>query len=186
MDDAKIVELFLSRDERAVTEATAKYGPRLRSIAMGVLGDIHAAEECEQDAYLRAWESIPPHEPGEYLFPFLARLVRCAALDRVRRRDSLKRGAELVELTQELSECIASPENVEEEAAANELARHINAFLRKLPEQKRMLFIRRYWYFDPVSALAERFGYSESKVKTELHRIRFKLKAYLEERGYRI
>ena len=186
MNDFEIVELFLSRDERAVAEAKTKYGARLRAIAYGVLGDAHAAEECEQDAYLEAWQSIPPHEPGEYLFPFLARIVRCAALDRARRNASQKRAAELVELTRELSECIASPEDVEEEASAKELSKHINAFLTVLPEKKRMLFIRRYWYFDPVSALAERFRFSESKVKTELFRTRKKLKAYLEERGYRI
>lgn len=100
------MELFLARDESALSEASSQYGARLMSIAMGVVGDRAAAEECVNDAYLKAWNSIPPNRPYGYLFSYLGRIVRCTAIDRAEHERAQKRGAPVTELTRELSECI--------------------------------------------------------------------------------
>lgn len=42
----------------------------------------------------------------------------------------------------------------------------------------------RYWYMDAIQDIAERFGYTESKVTSMLHRSRKKLKYYLEKEGW--
>lgn len=102
MDDSQIVSLYLSRDETAIARTAEKYGSRLRALALGVVGDVQTAEECENDTYWEAWRSIPPHQPRDYLYPFLARITRHAALDRCRERDRLKRSAAVVELSAEL------------------------------------------------------------------------------------
>lgn len=184
MDDGRIVDLFLTRDESAIAGVAEKYGARLLGLAERILGDAQAAEECVSDAYLRAWNSIPPNEPRQYLFPYLARITRQSALDRVRTAGAKKRSALVVELTAEMETCIPSGVSAADEAEARELMGLINAFLASLAEEKRIVFLKRYWYFEPVRAIANDLGMSGSKVKTILFRTREKLKAYLKKEGY--
>lgn len=184
MDDSSIVELFLERDESAIDEASAKYGKRLFSLAYGILHDLQTAEECENDTYLEAWNSIPPHEPRDYLYAFLARITRNAALNRCRDRERLKRKAAICELSTEMEECIPSLDDVECRISDMELSRVINSFLAVLGEEKRRIFIRRYWFLDSVTDISERYDISVSKVKTTLFRCRAQLKKRLEKEGY--
>ena len=186
MDDGSIVELYLARDESAIVRTSEKYGAALRTLANRILDDEPASEECENDTYLEAWNRIPPHEPRDYLFPFIARIARHFAIDRCRRRDAQKRSAVLCELTQELELCLPAKENVEAEVNASELAAVIRRFLALCTEEQRGIFLRRYWYFDTIPAVAARFGFTESKVKVTLHRLRERLRAVLEEEGWTI
>ena len=184
MNDAEIVELYLTRDEEALAQTAEKYGARLRALALGILEDAAAAEECVNDAYLAAWNSIPPHAPRDYLFAYLARITRHPALDRCRARNRDKRSAQLEELTAELQNSVPAGGSPVEHLDARELAGAVSAWLRTLPEEKRILFLRRYWYCDPVAALAKRLGWGESRVKTALHRLRKELREHLEKEGY--
>ena len=81
MEDNEIVELYMLRDETAIKHTSEKCGSRLRSLANGIVNDEQTAEECENDTYMEAWNSIPPHEPGGYLYAFLARIIRHISLD---------------------------------------------------------------------------------------------------------
>ena len=186
MNDSRIVDLYLARDEDAIRATEAEYGAKLGRIAAGILGDVQAAEECVNSAYLRAWNSIPPNEPREYLFPYLAKLTRQIALNLIKTASAVKRTALLTELTQEMSECMPSRIGVEDEAEARELMRLVNTFLSRLPEEKRSIFLRRYWYFDPIADIAKSFGCREGRVRTLLYRIREQLKTFLEAEGYKI
>ena len=186
MDDGSIVDLYLARDEGAIARTSEKYGAALRTLADRILGDEPAAEECENDTYLEAWNRIPPHEPRNYFFPFLGRIARHLAIDRCRRRDARKRSALLCELTAELELCLPAKENVEAEVSASELAAVIRRFLALCTEEQRGVFLRRYWYFDTIPAIAARFGFTESKVKVTLHRLRERLRAVLEEEGWTV
>ncbi len=186
MEDDAIVELFIARDQSALTETAEKYGPRLRALANGVLHDPSAAEECENDAYLQAWNSIPPHEPRGYLFPFLAKITRHLALDVCRHRGRKKRGAPLSQLTREMEQCIPDPSDAQGQVDGVLLAQAVGDFLRSQPEERRNMFIRRYWYLDPVAVVAKRFGVTQSKVKTTLFRVREELKEYLIKEGYQL
>ena len=152
MDDGSIVDLYLARDEGAIAHTSEKYGAALRTLADRILGDVPAAEECENDTYLEAWNRIPPHEPRDYFFPFLGRIARHLAIDRCRRRDARKRSALLCELTAELEMCLPAKENVEAEVSASELAAVIRRFLALCTEEQRGIFLRRYWYFDTIPA----------------------------------
>ena len=186
MDDAAIVELYLARDEAAIAETAEKYGAALRRIARGILHDAFAAEECENDAYLTAWNSIPPHEPRDYLFAFLGRIVRNISIDRCRKADAGKRKAASVELTKEMEECLSAGGDPAEAADAKALTAVINGFLADLPEEQRGIFLRRYWFFDATADIAARYGISRSKVKTTLFRLRKRLRAHLEKEGYTV
>ena len=106
MDDNKIVELYLMRDEAAIKQTTAKYGSRLRSLSYGIVKDPQTAEECESDTYMEAWNTIPPHEPRSYLYAYLARITRHISLNCCRDRSRLKRNTFLCELSAELEQCI--------------------------------------------------------------------------------
>lgn len=181
MEDHEIVELYLARDEAALARTAEKYGSALRGLAENLLEDPQSAEECENDVYLAAWNAIPPHEPRDYLFPFLARIARHAALDRCRRRSRQKRSAPLVQLTGELERCLPAADNAEKHLDGLVLRETIDRFLGSLSVESRNIFLRRYWYMDSVAAIAERYGLTQSKVKVSLYRSRNRLRAYLKE-----
>jgi RNA polymerase sigma factor (sigma-70 family) len=186
MEDRRIVELFLTRDEAALAHTAEKYGGQLRSLAYHLLRDAQAAEECENDTYLQAWNAIPPHEPWEYLFPFLAKITRRLTIDLCRRRTRQKRSAPLAQLTKELEQCIPAKGDAQDQVDGHMLAEEVGRYLRTLPEEPRNMFIRRYWYLDPVAKIAERYGAGLSKVKTSLYRTRNGLREYLSKEGYDI
>ena len=187
MEDTEIVELYLKRDEAAISATAAKYGARLRSIAARIVSDTACAEECENDTYLEAWKLIPPHEPRTYLFSFLGKITRHLAIDLCRRAESKKRSAAYCELTREMEECIPSGSaDVEGSVEPAELRRVINAFLDRHSEQQQNIFVRRYWYFDTVPEISRRFGFSQSKVKMTLSRMRAELRTVLEKEGYTV
>lgn len=183
VEDAAIVALFWARNEAAITETAAKFGAYCRRIAMNILASERDAEECENDTLLAAWNSMPTHRP-ERLAPYLGRITRNLALDRSDAARTKKRGGGQGTLVlEELEDCLAAPGGVEDSFDAAETARHIDAFLRTLPEETRVIFLRRYWYCDPSADIAARMGISEAKVRVTLHRTRKKLAAYLAERS---
>lgn len=183
MDDRSIVELFLERSESAIIEAEEKYGRLCRSIARGVLGNEEDAEECVNDAYLAAWNSIPPKEP-ERLSAYLGRLTRNIALDRYDMKRAEKRGGgEVTAALDELYECVLPDIDITDELALRDALTH---FLRQQPERARRIFVRRYWYMQTVHEIASACGYSESLVKMTLKRTRDKLKLYFEKEGIMI
>ena len=186
MDDSKIVELYLSRDESAISYTAQKYGSRLRQIADRILNDRASAEECENSTYLKAWELIPPNEPRTYLFAFLGKITRHIAIDECRKDASRKKRGLYCELTQEMEECIPSGDRVEDELEGQALKLAINSFLEGCTEEQRTVFVRRYWFFDTIPEISERYGFSRSKVKTMLFRLREGLKRHLEKEGYTI
>lgn len=186
LDDLKIVDMFFERDESAILHIAEKYGNRLRSLSFGIVQDLQTAEECENDTYGEAWKSIPPHNPQEYLYAFLARITRHISLNCCRNRSRLKRDAFICELSAEMEQCIPSPADVECCIDDMALSEAINGFLGKLDAEKRNIFIRRYWYLDSIADISHRFALSESKVKTTLFRCRNGLREYLKEEGYNL
>lgn len=183
MEDSLIVDLYLQRDEAAISESCEKYGSRLRSLALGITEDALTAEECENDTYLEAWRRIPPHEPRKYLYAFLARITRHLALNRIRDAKAQRRSSLLCSLSTELEQCLPAKNDALDEFALKET---LNGFLATLSVEKRNIFLRRYWFLDSIESISERFGISKSKVKTTLFRCRKGLKSYLEQEGYEV
>lgn len=184
MEDNRIVDLFMCRNVSAIEEASAKYGSRLKSISFGITEDRQTAEECENDTYMEAWKTIPPQNPTNYLFAYLARIIRHISIDACRSRSRLKRSAVITELTVELEECIPAPDDTACKLEYKELGEAISRYLSSLTEEKQIIFIRRYWYLDSVDAIADRLSIGVSKVKMTLFRVRKGLKEYLEKEGY--
>ena len=184
MDDHRIVELYWERSEAAIKETQKKYGKYCRYIARNILRSEPDAEECENDTYLHAWRAMPPHKPS-VLSTFLGKITRRISIDRVRKHQAAKRGGgEMPLALEELEDCIAGNGDVEKEYDRQALIHLINGFLGELPDTERRVFLRRYWYMDPISAIARRFGFTQSKVTSMLHRTRGKLRAQLREEGY--
>ena len=184
MDDSRIVELYLLRDQRAIEETQAKYGAYCTSIAWQILDSCEDADEVVNDTYIGAWNSIPPHRPA-ILRTFLGKITRRLALKRLRSRNTRKRGAGACALAlEELEECVPSGFRIDESLEAEELTELIDRFLAGLREEERNMFLCRYWYFDSVSDIAERFACTQSKVKMTLLRLRKKLLTQLQKEDY--
>jgi len=184
MEDLLIVQLYLQRNEAALAHTAEKYGSRLRNLAYTITEDRLSAEECENDTYLQAWNSIPPHEPVNYLYAFLARITRHISLNICRERSALKRSGHILSLTDELSQCLPAVNDVHRQLEEKALLETIHAFLAGQKEEKRNIFLRRYWFLDSVEQISQRFSISQSKVKTSLHRSRAELRKFLEKEGY--
>ena len=184
MDDKSIVDLYFSRVQEAITQTDKKYGHYCYRIAYNILTNKEDAEESVSDTYVAAWRAIPPRRPS-VLSTFLGKITRHIAIDRWRERNASKRGGGEVPLAlEELQDCVAGMQNVEMDYERKEIIKAYVKFLDALPVTERRVFLCRYWYVDSVEAIADKFGFSQSKVKTMLHRTRAKLRKQLAEEGY--
>ena len=184
MEDAQIVDLYWQRSDEAITQTQKKYGRYCYTVATNVLGDALDAEECVNDTYLAAWNSMPNNRPA-FLAPYLGKITRNFARTRLTERRALKRGgghtqAEL----DELGESLPGGETPEQTTERKALSERINAFLGTLPETERVVFVGRYWYAMPVDVIAARMGFTRAKTAAMLHRIRKKLRAQLTKEGW--
>lgn len=183
MDDKNIIELFFQRSQDALSETAAKYGNYCRKIAENILSDHRDADEAVNEAYLGAWNSIPPHKP-ENLASYLGRIVRNSSLKIYRRNSALKRSSEqFAAALDELEECAGNDRNAQEQLEMKEVTECINRFLDTLRPAERNVFVCRYWYFDSTSDIAQRFSFSEGKVRSMLFRTRKKLAKALDKEG---
>jgi len=179
VEDRQIVILYLNRSESAILETKTKYGQYILKIAMNILGNVSDSSECENDTYLSTWNSIPPKEP-ENLKSYVGKISRNLALDLYRKKHAEKRGGNTDVLLSELEDCV--PDKTENFSDVN-LTELLNSFLKDQNKDKRVMFVKRYWYGESISDIAKEMGFSESKVATTLHRTRESLKEYLEKEG---
>ena len=183
MDDKTIIELFWQRSEQAISETDKKYGKLCLDVAQRIVFNAQDAEECVNDTYLGAWNTIPPSRP-DVLSAFILKITRNVAMKKIRYENAKKRSVHATVSFTELDECISSQESMEETVEANELAKSLEAFLGNIDYESRNMFIRRYWFFDSIKEIAIRFAVSESKVKSQLFRVRNNLKKHLVKEGY--
>ena len=183
MDDKEIVALYWQRSEEAIPATQRKYGSYCRIIACNILHNDLDAEECLNDAWLKAWNSMPNHRPT-HLAPYLGKLTRWLSLTRLRERDSLRRGGGETPLAlDELSEALPGGEDTQKALELKELNRAVRVFLDGLDRTEREVYLSRYGFMAGVGEIAERFGFTPNKVSTMLHRTRKKLRSYLKEEG---
>ena len=182
MEDQEIIELFFARSERAIGEVDAKYGRICRSFSCRIVNDRRDAEECVNDAYLGAWNTIPPERPNP-LLTYLCRIVRNLSLKCVARKCARKRKGNYDLALQELEETLSARNTVETEFELRELTRILETFLDALSAENRWIFLRRYWFFDSCRDIAVQMGAGEKAVTVRLVRLRQKLKQYLLEQG---
>ena len=184
MNDKHIVDLYWERDERALQQTQQAYHHYLTRIARNILPNDQDAEECVGDAYLRAWNAIPPHRPAR-LATFLGKIVRRLALDRIAALTAEKRGGgNHADLLEEWRDCL--PHGEDDPADDLTVREALEQFLRRLPEEQRRVFILRYWYGDPIREIAAARNSTESRIKMMLTRTRGELKEYLEKEGIAI
>lgn len=181
IDDEKIIELFFNRSEQAIQELDIKYGKVFHKLSYNIVNSRQDAEECVNDAYLGAWNAIPPARPNP-LLSYLCKIVRNLSLKNYYRKEAEKRSSRYTIAMEELEASIADPNTVETEMAAKELARIIEGFLDTLTAENRVIFMRRYWFSDSYKDIAEFVGLSEKNISVRLTRIREKMKQYLIER----
>lgn len=180
MEDSKIIDLYWARSQQAIAASEEKYGPYCHTIARRILDREEDAEECVNDTWLNAWNSMPKDRPS-LLAPYLGKITRNLALSRWRAGHAEKRGGgELPLVLDELTECV-SPGGVLQSLEAAELEEAVNRFLGALPERERSVFLRRYWFAEPMADIAKRYGMREVTVRTSLFRSREKLRRYLEK-----
>lgn len=182
MEDQEIIELFYARSEQAITQLQNKYGRRCLQVAGNILNNQLDAEECVNDAYLAAWNTIPPQKPDP-LLTYICHIVRNLSIKKYHANNALKRNSHYDIALDELEECIQTKETVEDQIAVKELAEAINQFLGTLSRENRIMFVRRYWFSDSVADIAKMFKMSSRNVSLRLLRVRKGLKKYLEKEG---
>ena len=181
IEDEKIIDLFFNRSEKAIQELDIKYGKVCHKLSYNILNNKQDAEECVNDAYLGAWNAIPPVRPNP-LLSYIVKIVRNISLKIYWRKEAAKRSGHYKIALEEIEGYITDQKTVEDEIEARELARIIEEFLDTLTVENRVIFMRRYWFADSYKDLAELVGISEKNISVRLTRIREKMKQYLIER----
>lgn len=155
MQDEELIRLYVTRSERAIALTSDKYGGYCHTIAYQILKDLEDSEECVNDTYWKAWNVIPPTMPKCFK-AFLGKITRNLALHRWEKNSTKKRGGNQIPfLLDELAECIPSQEDIPKKVEDAEICALCNQFLEMLSKEKRMVFVRRYWYCDSVSDIAK-------------------------------
>lgn len=184
MEDCQIIELYWKKNTDAISETASKYGAYCFNIADNILHNTEDSEECVNDTWLHAWNAMPPQQPNS-LRIFLARITRNLSFDRFSARNARKRGGgEIIFVIDELAECLSSGTDVETEYENKELEQCIQRFVQTLPERDGNVFVRRYFFTDPVASIAGRYSLTENNVMVILNRTRKKLKRELMKEGY--
>ncbi len=181
IDDEKIIEMFFERSEQGIRELDNKYGKICHTLSYNIVSSRQDAEECVNDAYLGAWNAIPPAHPNP-LLAYICKIVRNISLKIYYRKEAAKRSSHYTIAMEEIEACITDQNTVEAEIEARELARIIESFLDTLTVKNRVIFMRRYWFFDSCKDIAELVGLTEKNISVRLTRIRQKMKEYLAER----
>lgn len=184
-EDSKIIDLLYKREEQALIELSEKYGTACKRIAGNILKNHRDAEECVNDTYLAVWNTIPPKNPNP-LRAYIFRIIRNISIAKYHENTCIKRNSYYNVALQELENCLMAVMTVEQEMEANELSDLLDGFLETLDKRSRIMFVRRYWYSDSISDLAERFQISNNNVSVRLSRIRGKLKRYLKKEGVEV
>ena len=182
MTDTEIIDLFFERSEQAIDELERRHGGAVRRVARNILGSAEDAEECVNDAWLAVWNSIPPKRPDP-LRTYVCKIAHNLATSRWRANTAQKRDGRYDLALDELAECLPDRHTPEETLTARELSRALTRFLDALPYRDRFLFLRRYWYADSPEDIAAMAQMSRGAVSARLHRLRKKLKTYLEQEG---
>ena len=184
MEDYQIIELYFKRNADAIKETDSKYGSYCFTIAENILHNKEDSEECVNDTWFHAWNAIPPQRPTRFRM-FLAKITRNLSFNCFNAKYAQKRGGgEIDIILDELAECIAEESDIENEYIAKELEQCIRFFVRALPERDGNIFVRRYFFTEPVSFIAKRYKMTDNNVMVILSRTRKKLKVYLEREGY--
>lgn len=181
MEDEKIIDLFFARSEQAIQALDEKYGKRCHRLSYNILHNRQDAEECVNDAYLGAWNAIPPQRPSP-LLTFLCKIVRNLSIMRHHANTARKRNSTYDIALEELEGCLSSPTTAEEELETRELTCIIDRFLETLSQENRVIFLRRYWFSDTYKQIAQRVGVTENTIAVRLTRMRKQLKNDLTER----
>ena len=184
MDDKQIIQLYFSRSENAITETQVKYGKYCLKIALNILPTKEDSEECVNDAYLHAWNAVPPTKPNNFKM-YLGKVTRNLSLDRLKKYTASKRGGGEVALSiEELDMCIPDSVTIETICDYKALIHSLNIFLADLSPETRKIFLKRYWELKPIKEISSTYGITDSKVKITLLRTREKLKRFLCQEGY--
>lgn len=181
MLDEQIIELFFKRSEQAISELDDKYGKVFHNLSYNILNDCLDAEECVNDSYLGVWNVIPPEKPNP-LLTFVCKIVRNISIKKYHAKTAIKRNSAYDIAMSEVANYILSPNNVEAEIEAKELAHIIETFLDTLTVENRVIFMRRYWFSDTYKDIADRMGITEKTVSMRLTRIRKQMREYLMKR----
>ena len=184
MEDQQIIDLYFDRNEQAITETDVKYGKLCHSIAYNILSNREDSEECVNDTYIGVWNAIPPTRPNNFM-AFVCRIARNLSLKRLEFLKREKRSADVILTLDELS-AVLPDERYAPDVSDEDVGRLISQFLRTQKEDVRNVFIRKYYFFDSVKEIAERYSFTESKVKNMLFYTRNKLKDYLIKEGVEI
>lgn len=182
MEDSQIIDLYWQRSEQAIAETAQKYGSFCFTIAENILSIREDAEECVNDTYHHAWNAIPPQRPS-LLRPWLGRIVRNLSINLWNKNHAQKRYAGMDLLLHELEDCVPAPQTVQQALDERELASLMERWLQALPQEDRMLFLRRYWYGVPLQELAAQQGMAPGKLAGRMYRLRKSLQSVLEKEG---
>lgn len=182
MKDEKIIELFFARDEEALRQVEEKYGALCNYVASNFLCLHEDREECVNDTLLSLWNSIPPARP-ENLSAYVSATARNEAIDKARANNAWKRGRGVQIVNDEILSLIPDDKSLADHYEASLTGRVINDFIGTLSASERRVFVLRYYFDADDRSISEQTGFSHTKIRSMLLRLRKRLAEKLGKEG---
>ena len=167
-------------EESALVWFIDRYAAYVASIVSRVLGAVGSradVEEVSSDVFFVLWNSAGQVEPGK-VKAYLGGVARNKAREHARRNGTA--------LPLEEDALVFSGEDLEHRFAAQEQAEFLRRAILAMPFPEREIFLRHYYYCQPLASIAAEMDINLSTVKTKLRRGREKLKQTLIEGGYHV
>lgn len=161
---------LVARDESALVELIDLTSPWLLGLAQSMLSDQEESEEVVLDAFRIGWQNVGtlPPDADNRLLPWLFRIVRNRAIDRLRARRRQRLKLERIRVMDGPAEGAAAVEPDESAQPGWHVHRTVHSALAGLPEDQRTAVRLAYFTGLTQSEIAEELGIPLGTVKTRL------------------
>lgn len=168
------------KDEKALEWFIDRYAAYVNTIIYNIIGLSASAadiEEVSSDVFFTLWVNAKNISPGK-VKAYLGGVARNKAKEHARKTGT---GVSL-----EDDVILISEENLEQAFEEREQARFIREAILAMKDPEREIFLRHYYYYQPITEISKEMGINASTVKMKLHRGRKVLKEKLIKGGYTI
>ena len=181
LSDEELIKLYFKRDGDAIAETERKYGAYLYAIISNFVDDEEDRKECQNDAYLGIWNTVPPERPSSFK-SYIGRIARNIAVSVYRKTAAEKRACNYACSLDELSEAIPDFDN-EDASVVREV---MKKFLAAQTDRDAAIFGRRFYYAYGLKDIAKATGLSVTGVHKVIERMKSELKKQLENEGINV
>jgi RNA polymerase sigma-70 factor (ECF subfamily) len=167
-------------DRQAFSKIVTMMMNQVVALAYRITGDSEAARDIAQDSFVAAWENLGGYRAEARFSTWLYQIVSNRAINLLKKADS-HREVHGLDHALNAAESSLDPER---EMSRKELVSGLIEFMRRLPEQQRLVFELRYYQQMSFGEIADTIGRAEGTAKTHYRQAVAKLREFARQKGW--